>query len=867
MKNRKCLWFIAIIIATILISPVSVFSEDEVVKEGSLGNIYWKLIDSEDGLTLSLEGEGNMPPNTDYYYSYPWKDEREEIKKLIIGDGIVDTSKNLCSVCSNLETVVFPDGLETIGSGSFCECRSLQNFTLPSSLKTIGSVAFGNCLSLTNITIPEGVTSIESYAFLNGKNLETISLPDSLVSIDKKAFDMCPNVVFIVNKDSYAYNFVKDTLHSPYDLPTGHSIENWTVTKEPTCTEQGVSSGVCSTCEKTFEEPIPAEDHLWNTEYTIDKEPSVIEDGIKSIHCAKCNTVKEGSEIIIQKLAFEDITVNEISDQLFTGRRIEPQPEVFLNEKELKPTIDYDLVYENNTQIGTAQVKILFNQSYGDNKVIVIPFNIVDNPDISEEEAGYLLEVKTNSSTTKRYFEGTLVNVNDNNTIAYKSFVKWVIVSGNLEMPAEDLKSKTISFKMPASDISIRAIYSGQSLEEDLADENSRYNAIVFRASTLDANIELYTNTANSIKNKYGVSYLQSSTYYANQATSTQNTITKKQTRLAALRADTAGGHQVEIKQLEAEIKQLQSDYQMYLELKTAAQYKEKADAAQRERNTINLTTEARKHNNNIANICASHGVKNETVNEIQYIRLDKDEYEYTGSTIHPVITVIDSAGRKLGNESYEVVYPSDCISQGEHVITLNLKGNYTGKKTKTFNIVKHEYGEWVVTEAATCTKEGTRERTCSDCGKKVTESFLAPHNYGEWKTTKAATELAAGKKSRTCSTCGKTETKAISQLKPTLPAVTIVTPVAAKKAATIKWKKVSAKNQKKIAKIQIQYSTDKNFKKNVKTVYAKKTTTSKKITRLTSKKTYYVRIRAYKKSGDKVHVSKWSIKKSVKIK
>lgn len=95
--------------------------------------------------------------------------------------------------------------------------------------------------------------------------------------------------------------------------------------------------------------------------------------------------------------------------------------------------------------------------------------------------------------------------------------------------------------------------------------------------------------------------------------------------------------------------------------------------------------------------------------------------------------------------------------------------------------------------------------------------------------------------------------------LKPTLPAVKITTPKAAKKAATVKWKKVSKANQKKIASIQIQYSTDKTFKKGVKTVTAKKTATSKK--------TYYIRIRAYKKSGGNVHVSKWSAIKKVKVK
>lgn len=182
----------------------------------------------------------------------------------------------------------------------------------------------------------------------------------------------------------------------------------------------------------------------------------------------------------------------------------------------------------------------------------------------------------------------------------------------------------------------------------------------------------------------------------------------------------------------------------------------------------------------------------------------------------------------------------------------------------------EHTFSYYISNGDATCVKDGTKTAICDSCDATDTipdEGSATGHKFSAWKITKKATELAAGKKSRTCSACGKTDTKTIAKLKPTLPAVTIVTPVAAKKAATIKWKKVSTKNKKKIAKIQIQYSTDKNFKKNVKTVYARKSATSKKITKLKSKKTYYVRIRAYKSSRGVVHVSKWSSTKYAKVK
>lgn len=80
------------------------------------------------------------------------------------------------------------------------------------------------------------------------------------------------------------------------------------------------------------------------------------------------------------------------------------------------------------------------------------------------------------------------------------------------------------------------------------------------------------------------------------------------------------------------------------------------------------------------------------------------------------------------------------------------------------------------------------------------------------------------------------------------------------KKAFTAKWKKASCTGY------QIQYSTNKNFK-NAKSVSVGVKKTSAKITKLTSNKKYYVRIRTYKIVGDKTAYSSWSKATSVTVK
>ena len=84
-------------------------------------------------------------------------------------------------------------------------------------------------------------------------------------------------------------------------------------------------------------------------------------------------------------------------------------------------------------------------------------------------------------------------------------------------------------------------------------------------------------------------------------------------------------------------------------------------------------------------------------------------------------------------------------------------------------------------------------------------------------------------------------------------------------KKLEISWKKLSKKEQKKIQKFEIQYSTDKAFK-TYKTKYAKKGKASYTIKGLKKNTKYWVRIRAYKKDGNTIYVSKW-ITKSKKTK
>ena len=93
-----------------------------------------------------------------------------------------------------------------------------------------------------------------------------------------------------------------------------------------------------------------------------------------------------------------------------------------------------------------------------------------------------------------------------------------------------------------------------------------------------------------------------------------------------------------------------------------------------------------------------------------------------------------------------------------------------------------------------------------------------------------------------------------------------IITDAVIEKAAKKSGKKIVIKLKKKSGyKYEIKVSTDKKFKKSVKTYKTSKTTY--KTGNMKKGKTYYVKVRTYKKINGKTYYGKWSGIKKIKIK
>ena len=77
-----------------------------------------------------------------------------------------------------------------------------------------------------------------------------------------------------------------------------------------------------------------------------------------------------------------------------------------------------------------------------------------------------------------------------------------------------------------------------------------------------------------------------------------------------------------------------------------------------------------------------------------------------------------------------------------------------------------HDFGEWTVTKAPSCTEKGEERQICSECGKYEARDIAATgHSYGDWVVTKEATKTEKGEKQRTCANCDSVESEEIPML------------------------------------------------------------------------------------------------------
>lgn len=112
-----------------------------------------------------------------------------------IADSVVSIGEQVFFKCSRLTNITVPQSVTYIGVNAFDSCTNLSSITLSTNnITSIRPHTFSGCSELSSIVIPDGVTSIQSGAFFNCTKLTSITIPGSVTSIGSNVFDGCTSL-------------------------------------------------------------------------------------------------------------------------------------------------------------------------------------------------------------------------------------------------------------------------------------------------------------------------------------------------------------------------------------------------------------------------------------------------------------------------------------------------------------------------------------------------------------------------------------------------------------------------------------------------------------------------------------------------
>lgn len=125
----------------------------------------------------------------------------KQLRNIVIPEGVTTIDVNMFNGCENLTGAEIPDSVTRIEAQAFAGCESLTNITLPEHINYIGQAAFVSA-GLTSVELPEGLTTIAKYAFDRCTNLKDVTIPSSTISIGDDAFSYCTSLTAITIPDS-----------------------------------------------------------------------------------------------------------------------------------------------------------------------------------------------------------------------------------------------------------------------------------------------------------------------------------------------------------------------------------------------------------------------------------------------------------------------------------------------------------------------------------------------------------------------------------------------------------------------------------------------------------------------------------------
>lgn len=763
-------------------------------------------------------------------------------KNSVIPDSVTSIGDSAFLGCSKLENINIPDSVTSIGSSAFCGCSSLTSITLPNNVTSTGFHAFENCTSLTSVTIPNSVISIDTSSFQGCSKLASLTIPESVYDIGDRALLDCKNLESI----TIPGNMTRIDYHALGYVINPHSKNE---EKIPDFTIYGEKGSV-------------AETYASNNEFTF------------------VPTARSLSKATIRL---------ERTSYTYDGTPKEPALTVELNNDEvLNPDTDYTVSYSDNINVGTATVTVTGKGDYKGTATTTFSITSADDEnsgttdyDLSDasitlegEDNGYVWDgtPKTPAVTVK--LDGKTLIEGTDYTVSYSNNTDIGRAEVTITGKGNYTGSQTTSFRISETgwegdykytvneDKNSVTILTGDSGNGSIP---ATISGKAVTAIGDDAfHLSYWSNSPSSLTIPASVTSIGSYAFYnwlnlkSITIPSTVTSINDYAFGFYEYEVDPDDGGGYEDRKV--------SNFVIYGESGSAAEkYAAKYGFP--------------------FNGPSQTDISNATVT------LEKTTYLYDGKAKTPAVTVTLNGKTLTLNTDYTVAY-TDNVNIGTAKATVTGKGNYKGSVTKTFTITtannssgnngtpggngssgnngtsggNGSAGTGNAKQPITCKKKTyTVAYGTKPFKLKVTSNGSLTYKSSNSKV--AAVGKTNGKvtikNTGTAYITAKTQTDSVKitiKVYPKKPSVKSLS-IGKGRKLTVKWAK-----DKRATGYQVQVSTSKNFKKNVK----KQNTTKAACTfkKLKAGNKYYVRLRSYKKAGKNTLYSAWSTaKKSSKIK
>ena len=174
----------------------------------------------------TLLQEINIPKNLQFLGAYTFYG-CSSLNNICISKKITKTGYygNYFAKCESLECVTFEEGITYLPEGLFHNCTSIKEIELPYTITEIGNGVFSGCKNLKEINLPRGVRKIgDEYGnvvsgvggcFRGCTSLKEIRLPKELVYLGAYSFNGCTNLETVeinkkINEVGYYANVFSD---------------------------------------------------------------------------------------------------------------------------------------------------------------------------------------------------------------------------------------------------------------------------------------------------------------------------------------------------------------------------------------------------------------------------------------------------------------------------------------------------------------------------------------------------------------------------------------------------------------------------------------------------------------------------------